>query len=231
MPYPFDKLDLIAIPLTVSFAMENAGLITYGAPSILREARRRRRRASGASRPASARTSSRTSGSATSSPRRGGTTSGSTRRSRPGSRTRSSTAWRPDYDRGAARIDARARARSTPTRSRRARRIRQPIELARRHLQRVRRHHLPEGRDGPRHVRALDRRGAVPPRRARLPRRARATAPRPSTDFLAALAQASRQPVTPAFDTFLNQNGVPQIDVRLQCDGRRSAARPDAASA
>jgi alanyl aminopeptidase len=34
--YPFAKLDQIAIPLTVRFAMENAGLITYGAANILR---------------------------------------------------------------------------------------------------------------------------------------------------------------------------------------------------
>src|SRR4030095_5497689 len=33
--YPFDKLDHIAIPLTVGFAMENVGLITYGAPVLL----------------------------------------------------------------------------------------------------------------------------------------------------------------------------------------------------
>ena len=33
--YPFDKLDHIAIPLTVGFAMENAGLITYGLPILL----------------------------------------------------------------------------------------------------------------------------------------------------------------------------------------------------
>src|SRR5262249_36751029 len=38
-----------------------------------------------------------------------------------------------------------------------------------------------------------------------------------SADFLNALTQSSRLPVAAAFDTFLNQNGVPQIDVRLQC--------------
>src|SRR2546428_4331344 len=35
MPYPYEKLDHIAIPLTVNFAMENVGLITYGAPGFL----------------------------------------------------------------------------------------------------------------------------------------------------------------------------------------------------
>ena len=33
--HPYEKLDHIAIPLTVGFAMENAGLITYGAPTLL----------------------------------------------------------------------------------------------------------------------------------------------------------------------------------------------------
>src|SRR4029434_5427224 len=32
---PFDKLDHITIPITVAFAMENAGLITYGVPLLL----------------------------------------------------------------------------------------------------------------------------------------------------------------------------------------------------
>ena len=41
-----------------------------------------------------------------------------------------------------------------------------------------------------------------------------------SADFLDALTHASRLPVAPAFDTFLNQNGVPQVEVRLQCETR-----------
>ena len=35
MPYPYEKLDHIAIPLTTYFAMENVGLITYGMPVLL----------------------------------------------------------------------------------------------------------------------------------------------------------------------------------------------------
>ncbi len=35
IPHPYEKLDHIAIPLSVGFAMENAGLITYGAPTLL----------------------------------------------------------------------------------------------------------------------------------------------------------------------------------------------------
>ncbi len=36
-------------------------------------------------------------------------------------------------------------------------------------------------------------------------------------DFLGALGKASNLPVAPAFSTFLDQNGVPQLDVKLQC--------------
>ena len=36
-------------------------------------------------------------------------------------------------------------------------------------------------------------------------------------DFLGALGTASKRPVAPAFATFLDQNGVPQVEVKLQC--------------
>jgi alanyl aminopeptidase len=35
IPYPFEKLDSVAIPLNPGGAMENAGMITYGAPLLL----------------------------------------------------------------------------------------------------------------------------------------------------------------------------------------------------
>ena len=54
-----------------------------------------------------------------------------------------------------------------------ARQIRQPIRRAGRHPQRVRRHHLRQGRQRPRHVRGLRRARRVPARRARLPEGAR----------------------------------------------------------
>jgi aminopeptidase N len=41
-------------------------------------------------------------------------------------------------------------------------------------------------------------------------------------DFLQAVTRASRMPVTPAFNTFLNQNGVPQVDVKLHCAPSRA---------
>jgi alanyl aminopeptidase len=64
IPYPFEKLDHIAIPLTVYFAMENVGLITYGMPVLLAKPARPTR-GSAATRRTSARTRSRTNGSAT----------------------------------------------------------------------------------------------------------------------------------------------------------------------
>ena len=66
-PYPYEKLDSIAIPHIVTFgAMENAGLITYGAQFMLARRRTRRPTRSATATPASPRTRSRTCGSATS---------------------------------------------------------------------------------------------------------------------------------------------------------------------
>ena len=230
IPYPYDKLDHIAIPLTVGFAMENAGLITYGTPILLAQAGRRRRRASAAAPPTSARTRSRTSGSATSSRPRGGTTSGSTRRSRPGSPRRSSTLAarlrpRRRAHRGArtgdrrrhARLGAphppadRTRAATSSTRSTASPTRRAPRSSAcsrawigEEPFRRGVRDYLDARRDGTATA-------------GRLPRRARRR-------------RASR-PVAPAFDTFLNQNGVPLVEVRLQCAAEGRAARADAAAA
>jgi alanyl aminopeptidase len=82
-PYPYAKLDSIAVPITVGFgAMENPGLITYRAPLILMPAdapaSRRRAYAAVASHELAH------SGSATWSPWSGGTTCGSTSPSRAG---------------------------------------------------------------------------------------------------------------------------------------------------
>ena len=44
-PYPYPKIDMLAIPITVGFgAMENAGLITYTETAILRDAKASRQR-------------------------------------------------------------------------------------------------------------------------------------------------------------------------------------------
>ena len=88
IPYPYEKLDIVAIPQTYGFgAMENAGMITFVESGLLVDPKIRRGRAAARARSRS-RTRSRTSGSAISSRWRGGTTSGSTRASRPGSRAR-----------------------------------------------------------------------------------------------------------------------------------------------
>ncbi len=123
--------------------------------------------------------------------------------------------WRPDYDRGAARIDARADAIDADALVS-ARQIREPI---------VTRGDIFNAFD-----RITYQKGATvigmfegwigeEPFRSgvRSYIEARRDGSATSADFLEALSQASRQPVTSAFNTFLNQNGVPQVDVRLQC--------------
>src|SRR5262249_50394123 len=124
-PYPFDKLDHIAIPITVNIAMENAGLITYGAPGLLAKP-----------------------GAATPRFRRGSANVGAhetahmwfgdlvtmqwwddlwlNEASATWMADRIVNEWRPDYDRGAARIEARSEAIDTAALVS-ARQIREPI--------------------------------------------------------------------------------------------------------
>ncbi len=126
--------------------------------------------------------------------------------------------WRPDYDRGAARIGARADAIDADALVS-ARQIREPI---------VTRGDIFNAFDQITYQKGAtvigmfegwigeeSFRGGV-----RNYIEARRDGSATSADFLAALSQASRLPVTPAFNTFLNQNGVPQVDVRLQCGTR-----------
>jgi alanyl aminopeptidase len=123
--------------------------------------------------------------------------------------------WRPDYDRGAAHINARAQAIDSDALVS-ARRIREPITTRGDIFNAFDRITYEKGatvigmfvgwigeqafRSGVRSYLDARRDGSAT-----------------SEDFLASLAQASRLPVTQAFDTFLNQNGVPQVEVRLQC--------------
>ncbi len=91
MAYPYEKLDVLAIPFTVQFgAMENVGLVTFSESLALTRPSRTGWRGDGGT-PRWRPTSSPTSGSEISSPRPGGTTSGSTRPSPPGWRPRSSS--------------------------------------------------------------------------------------------------------------------------------------------
>jgi len=99
----------------------------------------------------------------------------------------------------------------------------QPIQSGRRHPERLRRHHLPEGRRGPRDVRAL---GGADPWRIGLHtylaahRNGNATA----DDFLDAEASPPARTSKTAFHTFLDQAGLPFLEVerhvRQGQDGR-----------
>jgi alanyl aminopeptidase len=215
IPYPFDKLDHVAIPLTVNFAMENAGLITYGSSILLAKP-----------------------GDATPVFRRIAASVGAHEISHQWFGNLVTTAWwddiwlneafatwiaekivdrwRPDYDHGAGRIEERAQAIDADTLAS-ARRIREPVN-SRGDIFRAFDHITYQ--KGATVIGTFEgwigeetfRRGVRDYLNAR--RDGSATA----QDFLAALEKASGKPVAPAFDTFLNQNGVPKLDVRLQCN-------------
>jgi alanyl aminopeptidase len=214
LPYPFDKLDHAAIPLTVNFAMENAGLITYGVAALLAKP-----------------------GDDTPRFRRGVANVGTHEMAHQWFGNLVTTAWwddiwlneafatwmaekivdkwRPDWERGTARIDERAQAIDADTLGS-ARRIREPVN-SRGDI-----------------FRAFDaityQKGATvigmfegwlgeePFRRGvRRYLESRRYGSATAQDFLEALTKASGRPVAAAFDTFLDQNGVPQVEVRLQC--------------
>ena len=230
IPYPYEKLDHIAIPLTVGFAMENAGLITYGAPILLakpgaaiaaipaqrREHRRARDRAPVVRQPRHA--------------RRGGTTSGSTRRSRRWIAEKIVDRWRPDYERGAARVTS-ARRRSTQDALASARRIREPI---------IARGDIRNAFDSITYQKgatvigmfeALDRRAAVPARRAALPRARAPTATRRPRTFSTrcrkrAGCRSRRRSPPSSIRTACRRSTCARL-----CDKRGARARADAAPA
>ncbi|HYT96566.1 MAG TPA: M1 family metallopeptidase [Casimicrobiaceae bacterium] len=219
IPYPYEKLDHIAIPLTVRFAMENVGLITYGSPGLLAKP-----------------------GAATPRFRRGTANVGAHEMAHQWFGNLVTTAWwddiwlneafatwiaekmvnqwRPDFDRGAARIQERAQAIDADALIS-ARRIREPVNS---------RSDIFNAFDYITYQKGATvigmfegwigeekfRRGV----RAYLESRLDGSAT--ADDFLQALTRASRMPVTPAFNTFLNQNGVPQIDVTLHCAPTRA---------
>ena len=218
--YAYGKLDQIAIPITVGFAMENVGLITYGASNLI-------------ARP----------DAVTPQFRRRVAVVGAHEMAHQWFGNLVTTAWwddiwlneafatwfsekmidrwRPDYQRGAARVRSRAEAIEEDILES-ARRIRQPIEsrgdirnafdtityqkgatvigmfeawLGEEPFRRGVRDYLESRRDGNATV----------------------------DDFLGALTVASGKSVGPAFSTFLDQNGVPQIGVALQCSARGAA--------
>ena len=214
IPYPYEKLDQIAIPLTVGFAMENVGLITYGSTNLLAKP-----------------------DAATPRFRHAAANIGAHEMAHQWFGNWVTTQWwddiwlneafatwfaakmvdqwQPDYERGAARSVERAWAIDEDMLAS-ARRIREPIAsrgdilnafdsityqkgatvigmfegwIGEEPFRRGVRSYLESRRDGNATV----------------------------DDFLGALGTASQRPVAPAFATFLDQNGVPQVDVKLQC--------------
>jgi alanyl aminopeptidase len=214
LAYPYTKLDHIAIPLTVGFAMENAGLITYAIPTLLAKP--------DASTPRF---------------RHGSASVGAHEMAHQWFGNMVTAAWwddiwlneafatwfaakmvdqwQPTYEHGAGRSSERAEAINEDMLAS-ARRIREAIIsrgdifnafdsityqkgatvigmfegwIGEAPFQRGVRRYLESRRDGNATV----------------------------DDFLGALATGSKLPVAPAFSTFLDQNGVPQVDVKLQC--------------
>jgi len=220
IPYAYGKLDFIAIPLTVGFAMENVGLITFGAPNLLAQpdaaTPRFRRIAAGI---------------------------GAHEMAHQWFGNLVTTAWwddiwlneafatwmadktvdrwRPDYDHGAGRVGDRDEAIAADQLAS-ARRIREPVRT---------RGDIFNAFDEITYQKGATvigmfenwvgeepfRRGVTAYLASR--RDGSATA----DDFLQAITAASRLPVAPAFRTFLDQNGVPRLGVRLACD--RDGAR------
>ena len=221
IPYPFGKLDIVAVPDFEAGAMENTAAIFYRERSAARSTRRRRRpRSRRSASPPSSPTRSRTSGSATWSRWRGGTTSGSTRASPPGWREGRSG---PGSRSGTSGVEAEASAGSRgPTPARHAA--------------------DPPGGETPAEINELFDaisyqkappccacsrllgRGAVPRRRQRLPRGAtqgNAT----SEDFWSELARVSGGPVDRVLASFIDQPGLPLVAGEARCvDGKTRVA-------
>ena len=212
--YAYQKLDQVAIPLSVGFAMENVGLITYGVNGLLAKP-----------------------GEATPRYRHGAASVGAHEMSHQWFGNLVTTAWwddiwlneafatwmaakivdewRSDYERGAARSSERAEAIAEDMLDS-ARQIREPI---------VTRGDIFNAFDSITYQKGatvLDMFegwiGEEPFRagvRQYLKERSDGTAT--AEDFLRAVGAASKRPVAPAFSTFLDQNGVPRVEVAVQC--------------
>jgi alanyl aminopeptidase len=212
--YPYEKLDQIAIPITVGFAMENVGLITYGStillakPDAVTPRFRRRAAAVGAHEMAHQWFGNLVTAAwwddiwlneafAT------------------WFSEKIVDRWRPDYQRGAGRVRTRAEAIAEDALDS-ARRIREPI--------------ISRGDIGNAFDTITYQKGATvigmfegwigeePFRRGvREYLQARRDGNATVGDFLDALSAASGKAVAPAFSTFLDQNGVPQVAAELKC--------------
>ena len=215
LPFPYAKLDHVAIPLTVRFAMENAGLVTYGAPILI------------APGPGSAPATFRHALANVGAHETAHQWFGDLVTMRDWDdlwlneafaswlAQKMVDAWQPGYEHGAARVHARAEAieaDSLPG----ARRIREPIAT---------RGDVLTAFDAITYEKGATvigmfegwlgqetfRRGV----RAYLERHANGNAT--AADFLGALQAQTEKRVAPAFASFLDQNGVPQVSVELDC--------------
>ncbi len=212
--YPYEKLDQIAIPLTVGFAMENVGLITYGATTLLAKP-----------------------DAATPRFRHSSANVGAHEMAHQWFGNMVTTAWwddiwlneafatwfaekmvdlwQPNYERGAGRSEERAEAIAEDMLTS-ARRIREPITS---------RGDILNAFDSITYQKGATVIGMFEgwigeePFRCGVRRYLESRRDGNATvdDFLGALGAASNRPVAPAFSTFLDQNGVPQVEVKLQC--------------
>jgi alanyl aminopeptidase len=215
--HPYAKLDHVAIPLTVAFAMENAGLVTYGAPNLLAKA-----------------------GAADARFRRRAANLGAHEMAHQWFGNLVTTAWwddlwlneafatwfagkmvdrwRPEFQRGAGGIHARAVAIAEDALVS-ARKIREPI---------VSRGDILNAFDSITYQKGATVIGMFEgwigeepfQRGVRRYLETRIDGNATADDFLNALAVASGRTVAPAFSSFLDQNGVPQVEIALQCDKR-----------
>jgi alanyl aminopeptidase len=212
--YPYEKLDQIAIPLSVGFAMENVGLITYGGTNLLAKPN-----------------------AATPRFRHSGANIGAHEMAHQWFGNLVTTAWwddiwlneafaqwfaakmvdqwQPRYERGAARTVERSEAINEDMLAS-ARRIREPITS---------RGDIFNAFDSITYQKGATVIGMFegwigeePFRRGvRQYLESRRDGSATSDDFLGALEKANKRPTAAAFSTFLDQNGVPQVDVSLQC--------------
>ena len=210
--YPFAKLDHIAIPLGVRFAMENAGLITYGSPILLSRAATPPFR-HGLAYVGAHETAHQWFGDLVTMAWWDDVWLNEAFATWFGEKT--VDAWQPQYEHGAARVRSRADAIEADSLAS-ARRIREPITNrggifnafdAITYQKGATVLGMFEGWLGE----ATFRRGV----QAYLAQHRFGSAT--AADFLDALSAVSAKPVASAFSTFLDQNGVPQVRVQLDC--------------
>ena len=216
--HPFAKLDHVAIPLGVRFAMENAGMITYGAPILLQP---------GSATPAFRHTLVNIAAHEIAHQWFGNLVTPAwwddiwlNEAFATWLAEKTVDAWQPGYERGAQRVHARADA-IEEDRLASARRIREPIRE---------RGDIFNAFDSITYQKGATVIGMFegwvgeePFRRGvrdylEHHRYGNATV----DDFLGALDAATGRPVRSAFATFLDQNGVPEVGVALDCSQGRA---------